>query len=50
VTLTTLLSGMIFFIGRLRLAMVNAYTKVEVFRYTRYEAINGGANAENWVV
>jgi len=34
VTLTTLLLGMIF-IGKLVLAIVNLYTKFEVFIYTR---------------
>ena len=35
-----------FFIGRVGLAMVSQCTKFEVFRFTRYEAMNGGANAE----
>jgi len=34
----------------LGLAMVNQCTKFEVSRFTSYEAINGGANAENGVV
>jgi len=32
-----------FFIGRVRLAMVNQCTKFEVSRFTCYEAINGSA-------
>ena len=47
-TLTTPFSVMIF-IGRVELAMVNLYTKFKVSRCTRYEAMNGGANAENGV-
>jgi len=40
-----------FFIGRVGLAVVNQYTKFEVSRFTRYEAMNGGVqNAENGVV
>ena len=30
--------------------MVSQFTKFEVSRFTRYEAMNGGANAENGVV
>jgi len=48
-TLTTPLSGKIF-IGRVGLAMVNQYTKIEVSRFTRYEAMNGGAKCKNGVV
>ena len=47
VTLTTPLLGKIF-IGRVGLAMASQCTKFEVSRFTRYEAINGGA--ENGVV
>ena len=32
-----------FFIGRVELAMLNQCTKFEVSRFTRYEAMNGGA-------
>jgi len=32
-----------FFIGRVGLAMVSQCTKFEVSRFTRYEAVNGGA-------
>ena len=46
-TLTTPLSGKIF-IGRVGLAMVNQYTKIEVSRFTRYEAMNGGAKCRKW--
>ena len=42
VTLTTPLSGMIF-IDRMGLDAVNLYTKYEVYRCIRYEAMNGGA-------
>ena len=45
-SLTTPLSGEIFH----RLAMVSQCTKLEVSRVTRYEAMNGGAIAENGVV
>jgi len=38
------------FIGRVGLVMVNQCTKFEVSRFTRYEAMNGSANAENGVV
>jgi len=31
-------------------AMVSQCTKYEVSRFIRYEAVNGGANAENGVV
>jgi len=48
-TLTTPLSGKIFF-GRVGRAMVSQFTKFEVSEFTRYEAVNGGANAENGVV
>jgi len=37
-----------FFIGRLGLAMVNQCTKFEISRFTRYEAINGGAKMQKW--
>ena len=30
--------------------MINQCAKIEVSRFTRYEAVNGGANAENGVV
>ena len=40
--MTTPLSGKIF-IGRVGLAMVRQCTKFEVTRFTRYEAMNGGA-------
>jgi len=44
VTLTTPLSGKSF-IGRVGLAVVNQCTKFEVaiYKFTRYEAMNGGA-------
>jgi len=32
-----------FFIGRVGLAMISQCTKFEVSRFTRYEAMNGGA-------
>jgi len=41
-TLTTPLSGKIF-IGRVGLAMVSRCSKFEVSRFSRYEAMNGGA-------
>jgi len=41
-TLTTPLSGKIFF-GMVGRAMVSQCTKYEVSRFTRYEAVNGGA-------
>jgi len=28
--------------------MVNLYTKFEVSRFTRYEAVKGGAKCRNW--
>ena len=37
-----------FFIGRVELAMVNECTKLEVSRFTRYEAMNGGAKCRKW--
>jgi len=40
--MTTPLSGKIF-IGRVGLAIVRQCTKFEVTRFTRYEAMNGGA-------
>jgi len=40
----------IFFIGRVGLAMESQCTKFEVSRFTHYDAMNGGANAENGVV
>ena len=46
-TLTTPLSGKIFF-GRVGRAMVNQCTKYEVSRFTRYEAVNGGAKCRKW--
>ena len=48
-TLTTPLSGKIFF-GRVGRAMVSRCTKYEVSRFTRYEAVNGGAKCRKWVV
>ena len=46
-TLTTPLSGKIFF-GRVGRAMVSQCTKYEVSRFTRYEAVNGGAKCRKW--
>jgi len=37
-----------FFIGRVGLAMVSQCTKYEVSRFTRYEAMNGGAKCRKW--
>jgi len=34
--------------GRLGLAMVSQCTKFEVSRFTRYEAMNGGAKCRKW--
>ena len=45
--MTTPLSGKIF-IDRVGLAMVSQCTKFEVSRFTRYEAINGGAKCRKW--
>jgi len=47
VTLTTPLSG-IFFIGRVGLAMVSQCTKFEVSKFTRYDAMDGGAKCRKW--
>jgi len=47
--MTTPLSGKTFF-GRVGLAMVSQFTKYEVSRFTRYEAMDGSKNAENGVV
>ena len=44
-TLTTPLSGKIFF-GTVGRAMVSQCTKFEVSRFTRYEAVNGGAKVQ----
>ena len=46
-TLTTPVSGKIFF-GRVGLAMVSQCTKYEVSRFTRYEAVIGGAKFRKW--
>ena len=46
-TLTTPLSWKIF-CGRLGRAMVSKCTKYEVSRFTRYEAVNGGAKCRKW--
>ena len=46
-TWTTPLLGR-FFIGRVGTAMVSQCTKFEVSRFTRYEAMNGGAKCTNW--
>jgi len=46
-TLTTPLSGKIF-ICRVGLAMVSQCSKFEVSRFTRYEAMNGGAKCRIW--
>jgi len=45
--MTTPLSGKIFFrrVGRV---MVSQGTKYEVSRFTRYEAVNGGAKCRKW--
>jgi len=37
-----------FFIGRVGLVMVSQCTKFEVSRFTRYEAMNGGAKCRKW--
>jgi len=37
-----------FFIGRVGLAMVSQCSKFEVCRFTRYEAMNGGAKCRKW--
>jgi len=39
-----------FFISRVGLAMVNQCTKFGVSRFTRYEAMNGGAKCRKWGV
>jgi len=36
------------FIGRVGLAMINLSAKLEVFRCTSYEAMNGGAECRKW--
>jgi len=46
-TLTTPLSGKIF-IGRVGLAIVSQRTEFEVSRFTRYEAVSGGAKCRKW--
>jgi len=46
-TLTTPFQGR-FFIGRVGLAMVSQCTKYKVSRFTRYEAMNGGAKCRKW--
>jgi len=48
VTLIMPLSGMIFFIGKLGLAMANLYTKFEVYICTRYEDMKSGTKCRNW--
>ena len=40
-------SGNIFF-GRVGRAMVSQCTKYEVSRFTRYDAMNGGAKCRKW--
>ena len=47
-TLTTTLSGKIFFIGRVGLAVVSQCTKFEVFRFTHYKVVNGSAKCRKW--
>jgi len=47
-TLTTPLSGKIFFFGSVGRAMASQCTKYEVSRFTRYEAVNGGAKCRKW--
>jgi len=42
-TLATPLSGKIFFIGKVGLAMASQRTKFEVSRFTPDEVVNGGA-------
>ena len=37
-----------FFIGRVGLAVVNQFSKVEVSRFACYEAMNGGAKCRKW--
>ena len=34
--------------GRVGLAMVSQCTKFEIFRFTRYETMNNGANCRKW--
>ena len=46
-TLTTPLSGNIFH-RQVGLAMVSQCTKFEVSRFTRYDAMNGGAKCRKW--
>ena len=46
-TLTTALSGKFFF-GRVGLATISQCTKFEISRFTRYEAVNGGAKCRKW--
>jgi len=38
----------IFFICRVGLAMMSQCTKFEVSRFTRYDAMNGGAKCRKW--
>jgi len=45
--MTTPFSGNIF-IGRMGLAIISKYTKFEVSRFTRYEAMNGSAKCRKW--
>jgi len=47
-TQNTPLSGEIFFIGRVGLAIVSQCTEFEVYRFSRYEAKNGGAKCRKW--
>jgi len=46
-TLIMPLSGIIFH-RRVELAMIDLYTKFEISRCTRYEAMNGGAKCRKW--
>jgi len=46
-TLTTPFSGR-FFTGSVGLAMASECTKFEVSWFTRYEAMNGGAECRKW--
>ena len=41
-------SGKIFYQHRMGLAMINQCTKFEVCRFTRYEAMSGGAKCRKW--
>ena len=38
----------VIFYGRVGRAMISQCTKYEVSRFTRYEAVNGGAKCRKW--